>query len=85
VETVAETLKGAGFATGAFVGAFVLDRRFGLEQGFLLFRTLDAIKPYPIWKLERLGGAWGVMADDLAAGLIAAVLLATILHFGFGM
>ena len=34
VETVAETLKGAGFATGAFVGAFVLDRRFGLEQGF---------------------------------------------------
>lgn len=34
VETVAETLKGAGFTTGAFVGAFVLDRRFGLEQGF---------------------------------------------------
>ena len=53
--------------------------------GFLLFRAFDAIKPYPIWKLERLGGAWGVMADDLAAGLIAAVLLATILHFGFGM
>jgi len=37
VETVAETLKGAGFATGAFVGAFVLDRRFGLEQGFDLY------------------------------------------------
>ena len=34
VETVAETLKGAGFTTAAFVGAFVLDRRFGLEQGF---------------------------------------------------
>ena len=34
VETVAESLKEAGFATGAFVGAFVLDRRFGLEQGF---------------------------------------------------
>jgi len=37
VETVAETLKAAGFATGAFVGAFVLDRRFGLEQGFDLY------------------------------------------------
>jgi arylsulfatase A-like enzyme/Tfp pilus assembly protein PilF len=37
VETVAETLKSRGFATGAFVGAFVLDRRFGLEQGFDLY------------------------------------------------
>jgi arylsulfatase A-like enzyme/Flp pilus assembly protein TadD len=34
VETVPERLKAAGFATGAFVGAFVLDSRFGLEQGF---------------------------------------------------
>jgi arylsulfatase A-like enzyme/tetratricopeptide (TPR) repeat protein len=34
IETVAESLKREGFATGAFVGAFVLDRRFGLAQGF---------------------------------------------------
>jgi arylsulfatase A-like enzyme/Flp pilus assembly protein TadD len=34
VETVAERLKAAGYSTGAFVGAFVLDSRFGLEQGF---------------------------------------------------
>jgi Flp pilus assembly protein TadD len=34
IETIAEALKQEGFATGAFVGAFVLDRRFGLEQGF---------------------------------------------------
>ena len=53
--------------------------------GFLLFRALDAIKPYPIWKLERLEGAWGVMADDLAAGLIAAIFLAVLLRFGLGM
>jgi arylsulfatase A-like enzyme/Flp pilus assembly protein TadD len=33
-ETLAEVYREAGFATGAFVGAFVLDRRFGLEQGF---------------------------------------------------
>jgi choline-sulfatase len=37
VQTVAETLKAAGFATGAFVGSFVLDRRFGLDQGFDLY------------------------------------------------
>jgi arylsulfatase A-like enzyme/Tfp pilus assembly protein PilF len=32
--TLAETLGGAGFVTGAFVGAFPLDRRFGLIKGF---------------------------------------------------
>lgn len=33
-ETVATRLKANGFATGAFVGAYVLDRRFGLARGF---------------------------------------------------
>jgi arylsulfatase A-like enzyme len=32
--TLAGVLRGAGFATGAFVSAFVLDRQFGLAQGF---------------------------------------------------
>jgi arylsulfatase A-like enzyme/tetratricopeptide (TPR) repeat protein len=34
VPTLAEQLRGAGFATAAFVSAFVLDSRFGLERGF---------------------------------------------------
>jgi arylsulfatase A-like enzyme/tetratricopeptide (TPR) repeat protein len=34
VPTLATRLKEAGYATGAFVGAFPLDRRFGLNQGF---------------------------------------------------
>ena len=33
-ETLATILKGRGYATGAFVGAYVLDRRFGLARGF---------------------------------------------------
>jgi arylsulfatase A-like enzyme len=32
--TLAETLKGAGYRTGGFVGAFVLDGRWGIAQGF---------------------------------------------------
>ena len=32
--TLAKSLKGAGFNTGAFVGAFVLDAKWGLDQGF---------------------------------------------------
>jgi len=34
VETIAETLQRAGWSTGAFVGAFPLDSRYGLKQGF---------------------------------------------------
>jgi arylsulfatase A-like enzyme len=34
LETLATRLRSAGFATGAFVGAYVLDRRFGLARGF---------------------------------------------------
>ncbi len=34
VPTLAERMQAAGFATAAFVSAFVLDRRFGLERGF---------------------------------------------------
>ncbi|MGE0360593.1 MAG: sulfatase-like hydrolase/transferase [Vicinamibacterales bacterium] len=34
VQTLAETLKARGYRTGGFVGAFVLDRRWGIAQGF---------------------------------------------------
>ncbi len=56
-----------------------------VAAGFLFFRALDAIKPFPIWKVERLPGVWGVMGDDLAASLLAAALLAIALRFGFGL
>ncbi len=34
ITTLAEVLKGKGFATAAFVGSFTVDSRFGLDQGF---------------------------------------------------
>ncbi len=37
IVTLAEHLSSAGFDTAAFVGAFVLDRRFGLDQGFAVY------------------------------------------------
>jgi phosphatidylglycerophosphatase A len=43
--------------------------------GFLLFRFFDIVKPFPIRKLEGLPGGWGIMADDIAAGLMAKLLL----------
>jgi phosphatidylglycerophosphatase A len=44
--------------------------------GFILFRILDILKPFPIRYLDkRISGGLGVVADDVAAGIIANLLL----------
>ncbi len=43
--------------------------------GFVWFRVFDIAKPWPINRLERLPGGWGIMADDLLAGVFAAAAL----------
>lgn len=47
----------------------------GLLAAFALFRLFDIAKPGPIDRVQRLPGAIGVMADDILAGLAAALLL----------
>ncbi|MEW9624318.1 phosphatidylglycerophosphatase A family protein [Rhodanobacter geophilus] len=50
--------------------------------GFALFRLFDVWKPWPIRVFDRrLHGGLGVMVDDVAAGVFAAVVLAVALHF----
>ena len=53
-----------------------------LLLGFILFRVFDIWKPFPLRRLEKLPGGWGIMADDWAAGVYAAILLRVALHFG---
>jgi phosphatidylglycerophosphatase A len=48
----------------------------GIIVGFVLFRTFDIFKPYPIRKLELLDAGLGVMLDDALAGVFAATLVA---------
>ncbi len=43
--------------------------------GFVWFRVFDIAKPWPISRLEHLPGGWGIMADDLLAGVFAAAAL----------
>jgi phosphatidylglycerophosphatase A len=44
--------------------------------GFVIFRFLDIVKPPPIRQLDqKVGGGFGVMADDIAAGVIGSVLM----------
>jgi phosphatidylglycerophosphatase A len=54
-----------------------------LLLGFILFRVFDIWKPFPLRRLEKLPGGWGIMADDWAAGVYAAILLRLALHFGW--
>lgn len=47
--------------------------------GFLVFRALDVAKPWPAsWADRRLGGAVGVMADDLLAAVYGAAIMAAL-------
>ena len=66
VPTLAETLGRAGFATGAFVGAFPLDRRFGLIKGFSTYGDRMPRGPQGRLANERPGIA---VADEAIAWL----------------
>lgn len=53
--------------------------RWWMIAGFALFRAFDIFKPYPINRLQDLSGGFGVMMDDLLAGIYAAVLMSFLL------
>jgi phosphatidylglycerophosphatase A len=46
---------------------------------FVAFRAFDVVKPWPLSSLEALPRGWGIMADDLAAGVLAAAVATVIL------
>ena len=71
IDEAAGYLLACSFAPAGWLTAVV---------AFGLFRLLDITKPGPIKRLERLPGGWGIMADDVAAGLLAGAV--TWLAFG---
>jgi phosphatidylglycerophosphatase A len=61
---------------GMLVAGFLLPRHPGpLLAAFLLFRVFDIGKWPPMRQLERLPGGWGIIADDVAAGLLARLVM----------
>jgi phosphatidylglycerophosphatase A len=50
--------------------------------GFILFRGFDIVKPPPVRQLERLPEGFGIVIDDVAAGLYGLLVMHLLLHFG---
>ena len=50
--------------------------------GFILFRFFDILKPWPIsWADKKLHGGFGIMVDDVIAGLFALIVLQGLYHY----
>lgn len=52
-----------------------------LVVGFLLFRFFDIMKPFPANSSEKIPHGWGVMMDDVIAGIYSALCLRLIYYF----
>jgi phosphatidylglycerophosphatase A len=70
---------------GYMVTMLLVDRAHwpGLACGFVAFRFFDIVKPPPVgWLDEHLPGGWGVVLDDIAAGVMGMVTMIALDHFG---
>ena len=68
----------AGFLITLFLLPFSLHI---LSLGFLLFRFFDILKPFPIKRLERIGGGTGIVLDDVLAGVYANLCVRFVIYF----
>jgi undecaprenyl-diphosphatase len=81
-EVVADEFSGQA-VTFLFIAAVPISNIWvtGL-LGFLLFRFFDILKPWPIRKFEKLPKGWGILTDDLIAGVYAGIALLFCLRIG---
>jgi phosphatidylglycerophosphatase A len=78
---VVDEVAGQMITFSAFAGRMQLSAMYVL-LGFGLFRLFDVLKPFPLRRLERIGGGLGVIADDVGAGLYALAVL-SLIHYIF--
>jgi len=59
------------------------DHWVALAVGVVAFRLFDIVKPPPVrWLDDNLPGGWGVVLDDIAAGVMGAIVVGALAHFG---
>jgi len=74
-EVVADEVAGQAITFLAIGRVLASDILATAMLGFLLFRFFDSVKPWPIHKVEKFPKGWGILADDLLAGVYACVAL----------
>ncbi len=47
---------------------------------FIIWRILDIIKPFPANIFEKINGGWGIMLDDIMAGLYSLILVHIVIY-----
>ena len=52
-----------------------------IVAGFVFFRLFDITKPFPARRSEKLPGGWGIVMDDVVAGIYANVVLRILLAY----
>jgi len=68
-------------ASGMMVALFLVPKLpIYVISGFILFRLFDIVKPPPIKRLEDIGGAPGIMLDDILAGIYANLILQVVYY-----
>lgn len=61
---------------GMVIALFLVPTRVSfLVLGFILFRFFDSMKVFPINRLEKLKGVWGIFLDDVGAGVYTNIIL----------
>ena len=51
-----------------------------LAIAFFLFRAFDVLKPWPAGAMQKIAGGWGILLDDIFAGLMAGIVLLIIVN-----
>lgn len=72
---VLDEIVGYFVTVGLFAAVVGPPDAWGHALAFVAFRVFDVLKPPPADRLEELHGALGIMADDVAAGVYAALVL----------
>lgn len=54
-----------------------------LALAFVSFRVMDIIKPWPARGLQKVPGGWGILIDDLFAGVYAAIVVQVVTRLGW--
>ena len=72
--------EGVGFL---FTVALLPTDAWILIVGFFVFRALDIVKPPPARQLESLPGGWGIVVDDVIAGIYGNLILRVLLYLGW--